>query len=94
MHVLNVSKAYFVQAPPTMLATQAAAEPPPGVEVRAPRPSTKDRSEELTRGPSPAVPIRYLGGGAAASGGGGTAASGGGGTAGIRHTVHRSTSAQ
>ena len=44
-----------------MLAMQAAADPPPGVEVRAPKPSTKDRSDDLTRGPSSTVPIRYLG---------------------------------
>ena len=43
-----------------MLATQAAADPPPGADVLAESCSTKERTEELTSGPSVLLPIQYL----------------------------------
>lgn len=43
-----------------MLATQAAADPPPGADVLADNCSTNERTVELTSGPSALLPIQYL----------------------------------
>lgn len=43
-----------------MLAIQALADPPPGVDVREPTDSIKSLILELTNGPSSVEPIQYL----------------------------------